>query len=287
MHSGLKAAVQCINPGDIYRLAIRANITEEEFIAKYINDNDGFIKFLEEYRISTTLSVPQFFANKDLIMPPSEHFTQYSQFKIDEHISHFLEVIKTKASTLQQLGCTEKEIAVALVNSLQPEIFKTAVSQQHGKTIAAVLENIDAVMVTFEIHQTIQTMSYPQKHKQKSGAPLAETQNSTRVDSYKANSAIHDKFHNVKCANCKSTGHYASWCTELCQRCSPSCGSTASECSKAMAIAQAEKAAYDAKRRKTKKVIIINNNNNNFLIHVNLFLRFFLDRLSSLQGSLF
>ena len=166
LHSGLKAAISCINPGDLYRLAIRANITEDEFIAKYINDNDGFIKFLEEYRISTTLSVPQFFANKDLIMPPSEHFTQYSQFKIDEHISHFLEVIKTKASTLQQLGCTEKEIALALVNSLQPEIFKTAVSQQHGKTIAAVLENIDAVMVTFEIHQTIQTMSYPQKHKQ-------------------------------------------------------------------------------------------------------------------------
>ena len=79
LHSGLKAAVTCINPGDLYRLALRASITEEEYIAKYINDNDGFTKTLQEYRISTTLSVPQFFANKDLQMAPCEYFTNYSQ----------------------------------------------------------------------------------------------------------------------------------------------------------------------------------------------------------------
>ena len=257
-HAGLKPAISFLNPGDIIRICLKEKITKQKLTDKYINNNSAFVKYLQEWNISTILSVTEFFEDPDLLMTTCDHYSKYTSKNVNAHISHFLEVLDTNEHLLYQLDCTEKDKAAALINSLQPLIFRKRVSEQKGKTIEAVLDNIQAVITTFELFHNIDREVKSSRQKHKPGLSTETKQSTGSVDGYKANNAVNEKFSAVQCTNCSIKGHYATWCTEVCQRCSPNCDMMALECPKALAIAKAEKATYDAKRK--AKVIIKSNN---------------------------
>ena len=184
---------------------------------------------------------------------------------------YFLAAVENKIKKFQNLNCGEKAKAQALINSLEPAILRTRVADFNEKTVRAVLKHITASMAYLEIYHEVHTELNPKvnthnkhakQHIQPTKAPEVIPIAST-PDGYRANNV---KFDNISCRNCRNKGHYASWCTEICGRCTPPCGLLAEECTKAIAIAKAEKAEYDSKRQtkvNNNKQININSSSNN------------------------
>ena len=275
---GIKSAISCISPGDKLQMREKETIgddtetiSEEEFDAMFSTNNE-FIEYLESWNIVTTLTATKFFATKKMKMAYSEHFNDFTSEKVNLHISYFLAAVENKKTMLQNLNCGEKAKAQALINSLEPAILRTRVADLKGKTVRAVLKHITASMAYLEIYHEVHTELNPKvnthnkhakQHIQPTKAPEVIAIAST-TDGYRANNV---KFDNISCRNCRNKGHYASWCTEICGRCTPPCGLLAEECTKAIAIAKAEKAEYDSKRQtkvnNNKQINIISSSNNN------------------------
>jgi len=168
---GIKMAISCISLGDFIIMRLRETpIDQEELISEadfksMFTTNEEFLEYLENWNITTTLTSTKNFAQSKMKMVACDQYSIFTEKNLNTHVSHFLAVVDNKRVMLKNLNCTEKDKALALINSLQPLILRSQVAELNGKTIRAVVKHIYSVMALLAIHYDI-SLKVNNKNKQ-------------------------------------------------------------------------------------------------------------------------